>query len=516
MLDNTFTTFNPNPPFYELGCEHRGGCPLRVHKEILLLTSLFLFFISPFHLRAQAPSSGYVIESVQYHIEGRTWEYALAKKIDFKVGMTFPNKEELEEFLQDKQQLILNQRVLAEARITYTTTPRTDGSTGVHVDVFTVDTWNLIILPYFKFDSNKGLLLSIRTRDFNFLGSMETLKLDLDYTITTTKQNEFGQTLEFKVPFRLLDRDFKVGLSESLTYNADDDTYDFSAVVSLDMDISFLQRMWTIGVSQGYYYDDTDFYGDKYYYQTILSFGTEFETPFTIGKWNHVLYSPKVYTKANYWPGKELSEDRRGYGPGFYHEVSVERIDWVGNFRSGGSFSIGNDLYFDVPKNAWERKIDWSLIGHRAFGWFQLSGRFSGLYAFDKDLGIDPDDDLGAPVRGILDDRLVGNLVFYLNTDMLIKMWTWFMDPYLEIQAGPFFDYALTKRKNRAIDWKNDSWYGGGFQVLVFPRFARSLYIRGSIGWDLEAVLKDHRLTGTSSRDGFKRYEIFIGLGHHY
>ncbi len=458
----------------------------------------------------------YVIESVQYHIEGRTWEYALAKKIDFKLGMTFPSKEELEDFLRDKQQLLMNQRVLAEARVTYTTTPRTDGGTGVHVDVFTVDTWNLIILPYFKFDSNKGLLLSIRTRDFNFLGSLETLKLDLDYTITTTKQNEFGQTLEFKVPFRLLDRDFKIGLAESLTYNADDDSYDFSAVLSLGMDISFLQRIWTIGISQGYYYDDKDFYGDRYYYQTILSFGTEFETPFTMGKWNHVLYSPKVYVKTNYKPDRELSEERRGYGPGFYHELSVERIDWLGNFRNGGGASIGNDLYFDVPKDEWERKITWSLVGHRAFGWFGVSGRLSGLYSFDKDLGIDPDDDLGAPIRGILDDRLVGNLVFYVNTDLLLKMWTWFMDPYLEVQAGPFFDYALTKRKDSAIDWKNNSWYGGGVQVLVFPRFARSLYIRGSIGWDLEAVLKDHRLTGTSSRDGFKRYEIFIGLGHHY
>ncbi len=495
---------------------YSGGYNLRVCKGIILFVILLYEISAHSPLMAEATSSVYVIESVQYHIEGRTWEYALAKKIDIKLGLTFSTKEELEEYLQDKEQLLVNQRVLSKARVTYNTTPRTDGSTGVHVDVFTVDTWNLIILPYFKFDSNKGLLLSIRTRDFNFLGSMETLKLDLDYTITTTKKNEFGETLEFKVPFRLIDRDFKVGLSESLTYNADDNSYDFRAVLSLGVDIPFLQRMWTIGVSQGYYYDDKDFYGDRYYYQTILSFGTEFETPITVGKWNHLLYSPKVYGKTNYRPDRELSEARRGYGPGFYHEVSVERVDWLGNFRNGGGLSVGNDLYFDIPKDAWERKITWSLVGHRAFGWLGISGRFSGLYAFDKEWGIDPDDDLGAPIRGILDDRLEGNLVFYVNTDLLFKMWTWFMDPYLEVQAGPFFDYALTKQKNRAINWKDNSWYGGGFQVLVFPRFARSLYIRGSIGWDLEAVLKDYRLTGTSSRDGFKRYEIFIGLGHHY
>ncbi|MFQ3621716.1 MAG: hypothetical protein SNJ78_12335 [Spirochaetales bacterium] len=477
---------------------------------------VLLFVLSPLQAQSPASEKAYIIETVEYTIEGKTWEYILAKKINFEIGKTFSTKQDLEEYLQDKKQLLINQRVLSEVRLEYASTPRTDGMEGVQVKVYTRDTWNLIILPYFKYDSNTGLLLSLRTRDFNFLGSMETLKLDLDYTITTTKKNEFGQSLEFKLPFRLFKRDFNVGLEESLTYNASDESFDFTSIVTLAMDIDFLSRLWTISLSQGSFYEGRDFYGDRYYYQTKVSLGTEFETPFTIGRWNHIIYAPEVFISAKYRPDRELSEERRGYGPGFYHELKVERIDWVGNFRDGGNVSLGNDLFYNYGKDAWERKVTWEATGHKALGWLGLSGRLSGFYHFDKEMGINPDDNVGAPIRGILDDRLQGNLVLYVNTDLLIKMWTWFLDPYLEVQMGPFFDYALTKRKEQALDWSKDNWYGGGIEVIVFPRFARSLYIRGSIGWDLEAVWEDKKLTGTSPKDGYKRYEIFIGLGHHY
>ncbi|HOV39755.1 MAG TPA: hypothetical protein PLG79_13600 [Spirochaetales bacterium] len=479
------------------------------------------FVLSIFPLSAESGSEPvsylpyYLIESVQYEIEGRTRERFLAKKVDIEIGRVFPTQEALEEYLQSKKQLLINQRVLAEAEVSYSTSPRTDGGTGVHVLVKTQDTWNFIVLPYFKYDSNSGLLLSLRTRDFNFLGSMETLKLDFDYTITSSRKNEFGQSAEFIVPFRMLGQDFTLGLDEEVTYNANDNRLEFDSTVSLGIELLFLGREWTLETSQGYFYDNKDFYGDTHYYETKVSFGTAFETPITLRKWAPFLYAPEVYIKANYRPDKELTPERRGYGPGFYHELKAERIDWIGDFRNGGSVSLGNDLYYNIQKEDWDNKLTWDAVGHKAFSWMGFSTRLSGFFQFNKELGIDPDDDVGESIRGILDDRLVGDMAIFLNTDILIKMWTWFLDRYFEVQGGPFFDYALTKRRGHNLSF-DDSWYGGGIQVIIFPRFARSLYIRGSLGWDLEAVLDDHKLTGNVPRDEYKRYEIFFGLGHHY
>jgi hypothetical protein len=50
-------------------------------------------------------------------------------------------------------------------------------------------------------------------------------------------------------------------------------------------------------------------------------------------------------------------------------------------------------------------------------------------------------------------------------------------------------------------------YYTGGVEALVFPEFMRSLYLRVSAGVDLEAWLKNGKLT---------KSELFIGIGHFY
>ena len=68
--------------------------------------------------------------------------------------------------------------LLAESHLAVHTWPELQ---AVTLDVYTRDTWNLIALPYFKYDSNSGLLLALRGRDYNFFGTMQTLTLNLDY-----------------------------------------------------------------------------------------------------------------------------------------------------------------------------------------------------------------------------------------------------------------------------------------------------------------------------------------------
>jgi hypothetical protein len=483
---------------------------------------VFFTLIVPLSLFAQVPEpktrdqKEFVIEDVVYNISGLTWERILAKRADIKKGKTFTNLADLEAYLADRRQVIINQRVLAEADLTYTTRDLPDGNVGVLVSVNTKDTWNIVLLPYLKYDSNTGLLLSLRGRDFNFLGSMETLKLDLDYLFNPdTKEHEFGQELAFVLPFRFVNYDWRFGLEEGLTYNASEDDYEFRLISSVSIDLPFYMQDWTLSFSQGYFYNDSDSYGDTSYHQSKAAFGTEFELPYEFGHLGVLKYKPQVFTQVKYHAGRDLSEERRGVEPGFTHELFVERIDWIGNFRDGAYISLGNTDIYNLRDLRWKNSLNWKVVGHKAFPWIGLSGRLSGFLQFDKELGVEEDDNVGEPIRGILDDRLMGDAGIFLNTDFLLKMWLWKLDKVFEVQAGPFIDMALVKRKGESFNL-GDLWYGGGVQVLVFPKFARSLYIRASLGFDLEAVLEDGGLSGSASRDGKKKWEMFIGLGHHY
>ncbi len=462
----------------------------------------------------------FVIQDITFQITGRTWERALEKKIEIEEGRTFVTIGEVEAYLKDREQVVMNQRVLSEGKVSYTTSARPDGMTAVHVVVTTVDTWNVIVLPYFKYDSNSGLLLSIRARDFNFLGSMETLKLNLDYTFTDTGDNEFGNELSFIVPFRLVDKDWRFGLTQGLTYNADDDDYKFDITASMAVDFPVDRQDWTLELSQAYVYDDDDYYGDRRYHQSKVAFGTDFDLPWTLGRLGALQYGPDVFAQVKYRFDKELSEERRGAEPGFTHAVFVERVDWYGNFRDGAELSFGNTVIYNPGEARWKNSLDWKAVGHKAFSWIGISGRFSGFFQFDKERGLEDGDDVGEPIRGILDDRLQGDAGLFLNTDIAVKMWMWFLAPYFEVQAGPFLDFALVKREDESFKL-DEMYYGGGLQVVVFPKFARSLYLRASLGFDLEAVLDDHQITGLAPRrddDGkrWRRWEAFIGLGHHY
>jgi hypothetical protein len=147
----------------------------------------------------------YLIESVQYEIEGRTRERFLAKKVDIEIGRVFPTQEALEEYLQSKKQLLINQRVLAEAEVSYSISPRTDGGTGVHILVKTRDTWNssfcpilsMIPIPAYSLAFVPVILIS------SFHGD---LKLDFDYTITSSRRMSLGSLRNLLYPLECWSR----------------------------------------------------------------------------------------------------------------------------------------------------------------------------------------------------------------------------------------------------------------------------------------------------------------------
>jgi hypothetical protein len=506
--------------------------PMR--KKLRLLRGVALFcwcvFLAP-GLGAQeepAGGAGYVIEEIFFQLEGRTQEKILKKKLAIEKGRSFATREELEEYLVDKEVILLSQRVLETGSVTYTAREEPGGVFSVDVFVVAEDTWNMLGLPHFKYDSNKGVFLGLRFRDNNFFGSMEPLRLDIDYVLGEGgNSNGFEQEIRFVLPFQLFQHDWRLRGMDKAEYTTESGGWKIISEMGLAVDFPYDERVWTLEYVQGYYYKDKDYYGDHYYLSSKLLFGSDFSLPLSVGKLGSLKYRPDVFTRVKYRPDRDLCEDRRGVEPGVSHKFFVSRIDWKDNFREGADLSATNEIAWNLREAQWRNSVELALTGHKALSFMGLSGKLSGFYQFFRDKGPEDDDEVGKPMRGILDDRMAGNAAVFLNLDFPVKMWVWFLDPYLEVQAGPFFDFAVIKRRAEYFR-RGGVYYSAGIEAVAFPKFlSRSIYFRASLGLDLEAFFDDRKLTGPvphkkadhPPRPGgepWKRLEAFIGFGHHY
>ncbi len=486
-----------------------------IRKNVFVLFLLFSFLLPVFSDNAANDGerkAKFIIRNVSYTIEGKTRESVLSLYLDIKTGESFLTEEELTAFLEDKLQLIDNQRTLAEGNIktSYSRDPKDPGKNFVDLEVYVKDSWNYIILPYPRYDSNDGFLLSLRGRNYNFLGSMEKLSLNLDYTRTTSGGSEYSLNGGFKLPFYLWDYNWKFSFDEDVTISPDNPLEVYTkAGISINIPLDSL--IWQASVDQYYYLNqDGDTDEDGYYMKTAARLGSLISTGLDLPLLGELSYSPGIITSFAYKPFDTLSEDRKGYELGVKHEVSSGRINWHGNFRDGASLTADQDLRFNFTTDQWLSNQNIEFQFHEAFGWGGVSSRLKGSYLYNN-----TGEDIGAPVRGIMDARLDGDSFLFINLDFPVKIWIWFLDRWFEGHISPFFDYALVKPENSDFSLDN-GWYGAGIEGFAFLKAARSIYLRMSLGVDLEAILDGAMPGDPAPRDGASIYELFIGLGHHY
>ncbi len=454
---------------------------------------------------------GYLIASErEYHIDGVTQDYILDNYIDFDESEVFPTRASLEAYLQDKEQEILNQRIFDSARIEYTIAARADKPDLVQLDVYVEDTMNVVVLPYFKYDSNDGLLLSLRGRHYNFLGSMQPLRANLDYWYTEDGKHEVSLNSEFSMPFRKWGREWVFDVSEDAVYTQDE-PLDLNLGTDLGVYLPFWDVRWKLTYSQDFYlYDDGADDEDVYYLRSGLSFGGGIPTDLQIGK-HEITYSPSVSTNIAYKLEEQISEARRGPDSKFSHGISFGRVDWIDNYRQGYKFSLSNSNSYNFYEKDWDFGFESEFQGHLAGDWIGLSSRLQGFYWIDNQ-----EDDAGGPIRGVLNSRIDDvEAGAYLNLDVPFPMWIWFMSRWFEAQISPFFDAAYFQYGGSEQNW-NPLWYGAGLEGFAYLKASRSIYLRVSLGIDMQAMLEGGGLTDPAQRDGDPRYELYIGLGHHY
>ncbi len=482
---------------YCLPALQSGGVWVKTLFRILLL---LLIIITGTQLMAE----NYTIKEVNFHISGITREGALLNELEnLRAGVTFATENELKTFIADQKQLLLNLRQLKEdSRVEYSIAPDTN---AVTVDIYTEDTWNIIVFPIPEYDSNTGFSLTLKYRDKNFFGTLERFALNFSWE-QKEEETTYAIDGEFTLPFNWIDHQWYWNTGVDWEYTNSE--HDLETYTSMGIDLPFGSFLPTFTVKESYNFDTSDI--DKNWLTTRLDLAEEFDTGFTLPGFGEFTYTPDIYSQVDYKLNGDISESKEGLEIGYGQSVSAGRVDWVGNFRKGVSFSASNTNTWNLQRAYWDRDLTASLSGYsplpfRILFWdMAVSGRVSALAEFDN-----IEDEAASYIRGIRDTKM-GTAVEYgafVNTDLTMRAFT--IPKFVEAQGSIYFDAGLVQERDIAFDPDKHVKMGVGIEAIGFPLFARSYFLRGSLGFDLKEMLDE----GTWRGDN---YELFIVLGHHY
>jgi hypothetical protein len=480
----------------------------------------------------------YVIKAINYNITGSTHSWALAHAVDLKVGEILDGRKEFEVYIERKTQDMKNQRVLVDeaTRIDYTFgRPEADGTIPVFLDIHTKDTWNMVALPYPKFDSNSGFSLTIKARDYNFMGTMSALRIDLGYQYDENDRHNFNFLIDADFPFRFLGLHWNANFDNELKYVPDNPLY-YKNTTGLSLEIPWRRTTFTVGANQyfivneensddekQYWRDrgkDVQYYDEGWYMASDLF--ASWSIPLGVkSDYGELYYSPGVSLSHRYRPGGEIGEFRRGPSASANHSIGFGQVDWIGNYREGFSVSLGNSNSYNLVRERWVNSISFNTTAHfRAANWLGVSMRFMYRHWFGRDYDADYDS-AGDVLRGILDSKLKANYMLSYNLQVPFRILRflparWFNQPKLkfmefEMHAAPFVDMALFQGTdgNDRVDFTfGDVYITGGLEIMVFPLAWRSFYVRASAGGDFMQFIKERNFSF--------RKEYFIGIGHFF
>jgi outer membrane protein assembly factor BamA len=197
----------------------------------------------------EKPDSVYVIREIEFDVIGRSRPFALISSGNFKEGERIKGKDNFVKYIALKKQLLVNQQVLEEVMIEYFTgESESDGALPVKLLVHVRDTWNLIILPYPKYDSNEGFSITLKARDYNFFGTMSALRVDLGYQNNNGEQS-VNFSLESDVPFEAAGLNWILNFDHFFFFFFNEPLY-YQNVTGLSLLLPCLTTIFTTGFNQ--------------------------------------------------------------------------------------------------------------------------------------------------------------------------------------------------------------------------------------------------------------------------
>ena len=262
--------------------------------------------------------------------------------------------------------------------------------------------------------------------------------------------------------------------------------------------------------------------------------------PITVGRipnFNSVTWTPSVSFSWN-WDVDALKQDPaaskksdmidhpdlKGPAISFAHSIGSGKIERVGNYRKGFSFSLGQSWGYNLYSRAIPMPTftlnthmylpsDRIALYNRTFWYYNMGG---GTTAF------------GGRMRGIRDnDAFASDNAIIFNFDVPMRLiqtdWAgwgfpaWMKKIDFEVLVSPFVDVALGHNIYTNTNFLiADGYYSGGIEILGYPTHMRTVIGRISVGLDLARTVLPGRVVNKSWRPDVSKYEMFFGLGVFY
>ena len=503
-------------------------------NRLLLFVILFLILCNLSFSDGFDDGSVFVINDFVFNITGFTRPSALVSKGDLVTGIEIEGFDELEEYIADKTQLLFNQRVLDSVSIDYEIGQmRPDGKHPVDIIVNTNDTWNIVAIPRPQYSSSTGFDIILKARDYNFLGTMTPLRLDIGYKYDQDGKHSFLFELDSNIPFRAANLDWNIVFWNGFHYRPDtEQPFYFKNITGLSVDFKILTTTLTIGFNEHLYYNEENpnihkpvhgDFQDGFYMASNPHLSWRIPTGLQVGEYGDLVFTPGVSAMFTHefpeWPLDDI-----WYGPSlsFYYNFGFKKIDWIGNFLKGFDVSISNLYSYnfyrdDNDMQAWSANLKFNAIGHIPFGdVFAFSGRISYRHWFFDDFP----ENAGDVLRGIIDSEVDTEYMISLNLDLPVRVLQFRPSQWLfesntriidfDLHIVPFIDAAIYKNPALERDFKDTDFtyknmlVTAGVEAIIFPEFFRSLFLRISFGLNFSTLLNT------------SRYELFIGTDLHY
>lgn len=477
----------------------------------------------------------YKIVTVSYDAQGVTKESALSRNVEIEEGKKFESREDLEAYILDIKQKLINARLFETAEVEYTLADE-DGDIPVAINVVTVDSRHFLLLPYPKYDSNEGFELKLKFKDANFLGTMSEMEADAFFRFEQKdgQENDFvlGGTFGYDLPFTLgkVEASWNNDLSFEYAFVRGEPEWNFQS--GFTFVLPFENIALRLDLTQGTTRDlDYKKFNDELFFTERAKFSVPIRLD-TIPGIGDIVYTPAAEIVYN-WDSDGidiLDEDLVSPKLTFSHGISAGRVNWYGNFRKGFSADIFQSAAYNFQLNEFQPGIE--LRAEAFFAWNRaaLASRLTLFAEFDSYRRY------GHLLRGIPDDQYFSTQTgmddvyacksasaLILNLDVPIKIFStrfekgWLKNFNFEMQISPFIDVALAQNRitGRAFS-PLDGFYTCGVEILVFPEKWKSVQLRASVGFDMSRILLKSAVDTSWRDEKASNKEFSIGIGLFY
>jgi hypothetical protein len=496
---------------------------------LFIIFCVFYIAVFPQKTDGQELEPVFIISSFDFKVEGFTRPNALIDKGELVIGEEITGVSNLEKYIQKKTQMLMNERVLDNVKIDYVTGDMENGKIPVHLTFYIKDTWNIVAIPRPKYSSNSGFELVLKARDYNFLGTMSPLRLDIGYQYDEQGRNFLVFELDSNIPFHVFGIKWNFKFFNSFNYRPDmEKPFYYNNITGLSAELPFKFTTFIFGINESLFLNEENDdiykllygYGDfqNGVYMSSRPYITwKIPTGIFIGNFGEIDYTPEISAVFNHefsqWP---LDDIRKGPFLKLNQSLGFNHLDWIGNFLNGFDVSVSNSYSYDYylkNKQPWTGFLGLKGISHFIItDFFGISSRLLYRHWFIRDREYV---ETGDALRGILDKDVLSDYMLSLNIDFPVRVFSftpskWLNKPKLrvfnfDLHLSPVIDAALHHDPINKIDFSfKNILFSGGVEAVVFPEFFRSLFVRFSMGWNL------------SNFSNGRNWEFYLGTDYHY